>query len=442
MKFYDEAILGAGWTGLLYAQLEQKKGVKNLSLIEADKKENFGGLLKSQVHDGFTFDIGGPHLLFSKDKSILSEIIKLLGDNCSLKERNNFVYYDGQFIPYPFENGIYKLSPERRVKFVNGIIERMIYMAKDKDWKPETFLDWIMGFFGDYMGEEYLIPYNKKIWKRPLEKIAADWVFTPGRLPYPDLEKMIMSAAGIPNAGYEEQAHFYYPKKGGIQSLFNSLFHRVINDGAEMIDDTRVTNLDRLPNGHFSINGKVETGRLVNTLPLPEILQLLDKSGKNGKLANYFDYNSVVIVGVALHSKTPEHTSVYVPNSKVIFHRYTWMSSLIPPPDCTKSNLIAEITIPKGEKIDFKGIESKTLKNLAEIGVIADENDIMFSRTWVNKYGYPIYTLDHNNVRNEAMHILKESNIVSVGRWGSWHYWNTDMVYKAVSDINKEEVGS
>jgi protoporphyrinogen oxidase len=126
MNSFDKAILGAGWAGLLIAQREQKIGIKNLTLIEADKKENFGGLLKSIVIDGFTFDIGGPHLIFSKDKTILSEIVKLLGENCSLKVRNNFVYYDNEFVPYPFENGIYKLSPEKRVKFIKGIIERMI----------------------------------------------------------------------------------------------------------------------------------------------------------------------------------------------------------------------------------------------------------------------------------------------------------------------------
>jgi len=437
MNFSDETILGAGWAGLLYAKQELKKGVKNLSLIEADKKGNFGGLLKSQVINGFTFDIGGPHLLFSKDKTILSEIIKFLGDNCSLRARNNFVYYNDQFIPYPFENGIYKLSADKRVKFVYGIIERMVNIAKNKEWRPETFLDWITGFFGDYMADEYLVPYNKKIWKRPLEEMAADWVFIPGRLPYPDLERIVMSAAGIPNTGYEEQTYFYYPKKGGIQSLFNSLFYEVINEKAQIIDDTRVTDIDRLSNGHFSINEKIETGKIVNTLPLPEILQLLDKTGENASLVNKFDYNSVVIVGVALYSKTPGHTSVYVPNSKVIFHRYTWMSSLILPADRNKSNLIAETTIPKGEKIDAKKIETETLKNLADIGVIRDENDIMFSKTWINRYGYPIYTLDHNNVRNEAMTILRENDIKSVGRWGSWHYWNTDMVYRAVSEVNK-----
>jgi len=435
MNFFDETILGAGWAGLLYAQKDLKEGIGKISLIEADRKDDLGGLLKSRIIDGFTFDVGGPHLLFSKDRSILSEIVKLLGENCSIRVRNNFVYYDNQFIPYPFENGIYKLSPEKRVRFVKGIIDSMIYMAKNKDWRPETFLDWITGFFGDYMADEYLIPYNKKIWKRPLEKMAADWVFTPGRLPFPDIEAIIKSAAGIPNIGYEEQAHFYYPKRGGIQSLFNSLFDVVIKEGAEVVYNEKITNIDRLSNGNFSINGKIETGKLVSTIPLPEILSLIDKDKKNGNLASKFDYNSVVIVGVALNSKTPDQTTVYIPDPDVIFHRYTWMSSLTPPLDPNKSNLIAEITIPKGEKIDFDKIESKTVKNLADIGVIENETDVIFTKVWVNKYGYPIYTLDHNDARNEAMSVLNDYNIVSVGRWGSWHYWNTDMIYGVINNV-------
>ena len=108
MNFFDETILGSGWAGLLCAQKDLKKGIGKISLIEADRKDDCGGLLKSRIIEGFTFDVGGPDLLFSKDKSILSEIVKLLRENCSLKVRNNFVYYDNQFILYPFENGIYK----------------------------------------------------------------------------------------------------------------------------------------------------------------------------------------------------------------------------------------------------------------------------------------------------------------------------------------------
>jgi protoporphyrinogen oxidase len=246
---------------------------------------------------------------------------------------------------------------------------------------------------------------------------------------------MIKSAAGIPNIGYEEQANFYYPKRGGIQSLFNSLFDKVINNGIRVIDNERITKIDMLPNGKFLINEKFEAKKIVNTIPLPEILTSLGKNNEYYNLANKFDYNSVVIVGVAINSKTPEQTTIYVPDPKIIFHRYTWMSSLIPSSDPSKSNLIAEITVPKGERIDTKKIKLETIKNLADIGAIKDENDVIFSKAWINKYGYPIYTLDHNYVRNEATHILKENGIISVGRWGSWHYWNTDMVYKAVYDV-------
>ena len=54
---FDETILGAGWAGLLYAQAALKRGIRKISLVEANKKEERGGLLKSQTIDGFTFDV-------------------------------------------------------------------------------------------------------------------------------------------------------------------------------------------------------------------------------------------------------------------------------------------------------------------------------------------------------------------------------------------------
>ena len=174
---FAKCILGSGWAGLLMANRIIDTGVRDTALIEANKSGELGGLLRSEEIDGFTFDCGGPHLLFSRDDKILSEIIEILGSNCSKRFRNNFVFYKGQFIPYPFENGVYMLNPEERVKMVKGIINRMMYIAKNEDWKPKHFLDWITGFFGDHMANEYLIPYNEKIWKRPLDKLAADWGF-------------------------------------------------------------------------------------------------------------------------------------------------------------------------------------------------------------------------------------------------------------------------
>lgn len=153
-------------------------------------------------------------------------------------------------------------------------------------------------------------------------------------------------------------------------------------------------------------------------------------------LSKKFDYNSVVIVGIALKGKTPNQTTVYVPDPRIIFYRYTWMSSLIPPKEVDKSNLIAEITVPKDEEADLEKIVKKVIHGFLNIGVIKDESSILFTKVWFNKYGYPIYSLDHNEVRENAFRILEHYGIKSVGGWGSWHYRNTDMVSNAVNQMN------
>ena len=435
MLDFDLSILGGGWAGLLIARKALNLGVNNVSLIEEGRAGEQGGLLKTEIIDGFTFDCGGPHLLFSRDQKVLSDIIDIIKINHSKRERNNFVFYKNNYIPYPFENGIYKLPPLERVRFINEIIERMIYVSKDSQWKPANFLDWITGFFGDYMTNEYFIPYNKKIWKRPLDKMAADWVFTPGRLPFPQLENMLLTVAGIPNIGYKEQAYFYYPNNGGISALFHSLRDTVSDRGAKFVSGEKVFSVKKNDGKIFHINEKMTAGRLVSTIPLPDLLLSLDDGKSYKQLAGKFDYNSVAVVGVAIKGKTPNQTSIYVPDSGIIFHRYTWMSSLIPPKDSRSSNLIAEVTIPKGDNPDTEQIAKDVIKGLLQIGVIEDENSVLFTKVWFNKYGYPIYSLDHNELREEAMRIVDSYGIKTVGRWGSWHYWNTDMVYKAVSEI-------
>lgn len=438
MPKFNICILGSGWAGLLVTKRLTDSGIEDITLIEASRPNELGGLLRTEEIEGFTFDCGGPHLLFSRDQKILSEILDILKPNYSKRVRNNFVLYKGQFIMYPFENGVYQLMPEERIKIVKGIIERMLFIAKNGEWIPKHFLEWITGFFGNPMADEYLIPYNKKIWKRPLEKMAADWVFSPGRLPFPELENMLLTIAGIPNTGYKEQAYFYYPDNGGIASLFNSLQSKLSKKVPEAITGEKIVNIQINSDHTFTINNKIMANEIISTIPIPELLLSLDDGNSYEELASKFDYNSVVVVGVALKGKTPSHTTVYVPEPKIIFHRYTWMSSLIPPKDQSNSNLIAEVTVPKDSKVDLDNIVKEVINGLIDIGVIEDESYILFTKVWFNKYGYPIYSLDHNEIREEAMKMLDNYGIKSVGRWGSWHYWNTDMVYKAVSNIENE----
>jgi protoporphyrinogen oxidase len=63
VRKYDLVVLGGGWSGLLVAKKAIESGTKNLAILESADAGSEGGLLKSEMIDGFTFDCGGPHLL-------------------------------------------------------------------------------------------------------------------------------------------------------------------------------------------------------------------------------------------------------------------------------------------------------------------------------------------------------------------------------------------
>ena len=69
------------------------------------------------------------------------------------------------------------------------------------------------------------------------------------------------------------------------------------------------------------------------------------------------------------------------------------------------------------------------------MNIIDSRSDVLFSRTWLNEYGYPIYDRKHVQSRKQIFDYLNALGIYSVGRWGSWHYWNTDKVYEAVFEL-------
>ena len=69
------AILGGGLAGLTTGYLLKQKGIQ-IEILE--KEANPGGLLRSFTDKGFTFDIGGTHIIFSRDSEVLDFLLSLL----------------------------------------------------------------------------------------------------------------------------------------------------------------------------------------------------------------------------------------------------------------------------------------------------------------------------------------------------------------------------
>ncbi len=212
-------ILGGGLAGIsIAAHLDH-----DCEVLEKDSRG--GGHCQTVEEQGFTYDAGGPHIIFSRNQEMVDYMVSLLGDNVHQARRNNKIFYRGRYVKYPFENGLFDLEPQDR-------FECLYHYLKNDYPPPRTnFKEWIYHHFGKGLAEKYLIPYNEKIWNVPAEELGLEWV--EGRVPKPPLEDVIKAAVGVETEGYTHQLYFNYPLRGGIEALPRALERRVRNITAD-----------------------------------------------------------------------------------------------------------------------------------------------------------------------------------------------------------------
>src|SRR3989344_3480096 len=99
-------ILGGGLTGLVVGS------ALKMPYQIFEKENECGGLCRTYLKDGYTWDYCGAHILFSKNQEVLDLEKKLLGKNLAYRRRNNKVFFKGKLVKYPFENGLSELEPQ------------------------------------------------------------------------------------------------------------------------------------------------------------------------------------------------------------------------------------------------------------------------------------------------------------------------------------------
>ena len=162
-------IIGAGPTGLGAGYRLNELGYKNWELYEAN--ENIGGLSASfKDKQGFTWDIGG-HIFFSNFEYFNNLEKNLLGKDYLEHERKSYIWMEDRFIAYPLQNNIKDLHKETLVECLKGLIE-----IKKKKKSPQNFKEWVFKTFGKGLADNFMVPYNNKVWAYPLNKMSKDWI--------------------------------------------------------------------------------------------------------------------------------------------------------------------------------------------------------------------------------------------------------------------------
>jgi UDP-galactopyranose mutase len=406
-------ILGAGLSGLSTAYHLNKYNQK-YSLYE--KEDKVGGLSKSIKIKNFIFDYTGHFLHFKYDYT-RNLVFKLLKNNIKKIKRKSTVYILNQYIDYPFQINFKQLSNEKIVKECEEGLLKAKGCKKYEiiETSNKNFEEWIYRNYGDGIAKYFMIPYNKKLWKIPLNKILLK-----GTSKYiPDTRKESRKES---MEGYGYNVFFYYPDKGGIgvlpDSFANGLKNIYLNKEIETIDIGKKT---------IKTKNKIidNYDYLVSTVPLPDLINMLeDVPSKIKKAGNSLKYISLIgfNLGIDRSNISPYHW-IYFPENEFIFYRvgfYSNISSNLSP--LKTSSLYVEVSFKPDKKISKERLLKRIKDDLLKINILKKSDRFLVESLIEIKYAYVVFDLNYDKNLNLIMDFLKEKNIYPIGRYGRWTY--------------------
>jgi protoporphyrinogen oxidase len=422
-------VIGAGPTGLGAVERLRQRGHDDVVLLEATGV--VGGLARSCTDEaGFTYDIGG-HVLFSHYEWYNRLVDELLGDSYREIQREAWVWMEGRFIPYPFQENIRELHPETVYACLRGLVE-----AQRTSHNPVTFHDWIHAMFGDGMARHFMLPYNWKVWATPPERMAFGWIAE--RVRIVDIDRVLRNVVlGEDHVSWGPNRTFRFPLRGGTGYLWQRLADRV---ASRIRLDCPVVAVD--PVGHHVTTADGRRWRydaLLSTMPLDELIACCrDAPGEIRQAATQLQVSGTHVVAVALDR--PAQTSknwIYYPEPAVPFYRVTYLSNyspyLTPQPDQTI--LLTETSTSPYKPEDPTKIVDRVLIGLRQVGLVREDDRIV--TTWrcsVSK-SYPVPTLGRDEALATIEPWLDAYDITSRGRFGAWRYEIGNMDHSCMQGV-------
>lgn len=428
-------ILGGGLTGLTLARHLKEESVVLEALPET------GGLCRSITDKGFTFDVGGSHIIFSKDAEVLDFMTGVLGPNVVKSRRNTKILYKGRRVKYPFENGLSDLPLKDNLECLFSYIFNLILRKLGRIPESRNFKDCLYAVYGTGLTEKYLLPYNEKIWNCKAQDMNCEWV--KDRLPMPKVLDLVKASLGIGSEGYVHQLFFYYPSTGGIQSLVKSVEKGV---KSKVVTGFTVKSVKKVKGGFEVSDGKRKRvfPKLISTIPLPDLVEAIKDPvpASVRKAASALRFNSLVTVMLGMdQAKLNDISWMYIPSeadgeaNRVSFP-FNFSAKTSP---SGTSSVLAEITCQAGDDVwcmkDGDVIEH--VVSHLDRNKLIDASKVSYSRVARSKHAYVVYDLDHAKNKSAVASFMESYGIPLCGRFSQFEYHNMDKCIRSAMDKAK-----
>lgn len=429
-------VIGAGPTGLSAAWRLAERGHEDWLLVEGDAHP--GGLATSIRDDrGFTWDLGG-HVLFSHYRYFDALMRAALGDAWIEHEREAWVWMRERWVPYPFQNNIWRLPNDELVRCLEGLVA--LERKGPQATPPATFADWLQRSFGDGLCETFMYPYNFKVWAYEPAKLGAGWMGE--RVATVDLTRILRNLVHKrDDVSWGPNATFRFPLHGGTGAIWDSLAAKL--PAGKLALGRRVTRIDTGERvAHFADGTTERYDRLLSSMPLDVLLRMLSDQPALTARAGEFVHSSSHIVGVGFTGTAPADLAtkcwMYFPEGETPFYRVTVFSNYSPNNVAQPGqqwSLMAEISESPDKPVNRETIVQETIDAFRHVGFIDAGTEIV--STWHRRleHGYPTPWLGRDEVLNDVLPALEACGIHSRGRFGAWKYEVSNQDHSAMQGV-------
>lgn len=377
-------ILGAGPTGLSFARELMRNGIDSLVVLEAE--DDAGGLCRSVNVDGYPLDIGGGHFLDVKRKLVIDFLFELMPET----EWNRFqriarILIRDNEVDHPLEANLWQFRIDDQLDFLESVGKAGCVNGAPE---PERFEDWIRWKLGDRIAEEYMLPYNDKIWSTPVQDIGTYWLY---KLPSVSFRETLRSCIERKSGGaLPAHREFYYPKNSGYGEVWRRM-------GCDLGERLRlgcpVTSID--PEQRI-VNGSIRADVIVNTIPWITWLQMNSIPRSLQSAVRDLIYTSIDIDYHPVNVDSPAHW-IYAPSHNVPHHRLLLRHNF-----CTEAC----------------GHWTETN---------AKRSEVASGFRHRNTFAYPVNTIGKQIAIDRVLSWARGNNILPLGRWGLWEHMNSDI---------------
>lgn len=394
-------LLGAGPAGLALTNLFLRNGETDFLVLEREREA--GGLCRSVTVDGTPFDTGGGHFLDTRDDKVLDFVFSFMPESeWALYKRKSCISIDGMLIDHPLEANIWQFPVEKQVEYLKSIAQAGCNQGAPK---PEQFVDWIRWKLGELITNEYMLPYNRKMFMDNLNHLGTYWM---DKLPDVSFEETLKSC--LEKRAYGRQpghASFYYPLNYGYGELWRRM---ALAPGARILYKQNAAELDCEKRTVVTEEGRCFCGEhIITTIPWKAFRMIRNMPDRLIKIIEGLEHTQIQTEYFKEDMDTDAQW-IYYPDPAKDYHR---------------------ILVCKNFYKGGQGFWTETNLKRASGGLRG-------VRKYVNEYAYPLNTIRKPQQMEELLTWCRSRNIYGLGRWGEHMHYNSDVTVRKAADLYNE----